>query len=351
MKNKETVAVAMSGGVDSGVAAYLALQQGFEVVGIFLKMHDTPTDPELYSCCSKLGIKLVERDCRELFYDQVLFHSAKEYISGRTPNPCCTCNMLVKFAGLLSAADELGINQVWTGHYAQIFTGENGDFQLRKGVDTNKDQSYFLYRLTQKELSRIHFPLGTMCKSEVRSIAAKADLPCAVRPESQDACFQIPDECCGETLRRICNFEVKGGKFIHQGKVVGKHNGIHRYTIGQRQGLNVALGVPAYISKISAESGNIELTTNNSDLLTSEFFVRNLNWQSGNPPRETDNLSVRIRYRSPGEKCTVEKINEQLWRVKVSQALRAVTPGQAAVFYADDLVLGGGVIYLDEHDV
>ncbi len=351
MSNKQTVAVAMSGGVDSGVSAYLALQQGFDVVGIFLKMHDTPVDPELYSCCSKLGIKLVERDCRELFYDQVLYPSAKEYISGRTPNPCCTCNMLVKFAALLEVADELGIEQIWTGHYAQISIGKNGEFQLQKGVDSGKDQSYFLYRLTQKELSRIHFPLGKLCKSEVRRIAAEAALPCAVRPESQDACFQIPGECCGETLRRICNFEVKGGKFIHQDKVVGKHNGIHHYTIGQRQGLNVALGVPAYICKISAESGNIELTTNGSDLLSSEFFVRNLNWQSGIPLQKIDNLSVRIRYRSPGQGCTVEKIDEQLWRIKVSEPLRAVTPGQAAVFYAGDLVLGGGVIFLDENHV
>lgn len=346
MKNENTVAVAMSGGVDSGVSAYLALQQGFEVVGIFLKMHDAPTDPELYSCCRKLGIKLIERDCRKLFYDNVLLPSAKEYVTGRTPNPCCDCNMLTKFAALFNVADELGIEKVWTGHYAQIIAGE-----LHKGVDQAKDQSYFLYRLSREALSRVHFPLGKMCKSEVRRIAAEADLPCAVRPESQDACFQLPNECCGETLRRICGLEVKAGNFIHQGKIVGRHNGIHRYTIGQRQGLNVALGVPAYICKISAESGDIELTTDSERLLTSEFFVRNLNWQSHLSADRIDNLSVRIRYRSPGEDCVLERVNEQLWHVKVSKPLRAVTPGQAAVFYAEDTVLGGGVIYLNEYDV
>ena len=340
--SKEHIAVAVSGGVDSTVAAYLALREGYQVTGIHLKMEpDAPDDPELHESCRILGIDLIEHDCSKEFFEKVLYDSAAEYASGRTPNPCCNCNKVLKFAELFRAADMAGINKVFTGHYVQLGC-ENGIYYLNKGIDTVKDQSYFLYRLTQSELSRAGFPLGNLTKDEVRRIAAKAELPCAVRKDSQDACFQVPGECCGETLRRRCGLTIPKGRFMYQGKVVGRHDGIHRYTLGQRQGLNVALGVPAYIKSISAKDGNIELTTCQDDLLTGSFTVKDISWQSGKMPESE--LTVRVRYRSPGVACHLEALAGGSWRIHTALPQRAVTPGQAAVFYCGDVLAGGGVI-------
>ena len=340
--SKEHIAVAMSGGVDSAVAAWLALQAGFEVTAIHLKMeHGQPDDPILQHCCKHLGIKLIEHECADVFYEKVLRDSALAYASGRTPNPCCTCNKVLKFAELLKAADELGIRKVFTGHYVNL-SYENGIYSLKKGADAAKDQSYFLYLLTQQELARVGFPLGELTKTQVRELAAAAGLPCAVRKDSQDACFQIPGECCGETLRRRCNITMRKGYFIHRGKVVGRHDGIHRYTLGQRNGLNVALGVPAYIRTIDPQSGNIELTTDQGELMSDSFTVKNLSWQSGNMPQEE--LTVRVRYRSGGVKCTIEELPDGTSLIHPEIPLRAVTPGQAAVFYAGDILAGGGEI-------
>ena len=340
--SKERVAVAMSGGVDSTVAAYLALKQGYEVTGIHLKMEkDALSNPELAASCAALGIELVEHDCSAEFYEKVLFSSALEYTSGRTPNPCCQCNKVLKFAELLKAASLLGINKVWTGHYAVIECVDDVYF-LRKGIDQSKDQSYFLYRLNQDELSGVEFPLGTLTKAEVRSIAAEANLPCAVRKDSQDACFQIAGECCAETLRRRCNLSARKGFFIHNGKRVGRHDGFHRYTLGQRQGLNVALGVPAYVKEIIPERAEVVLTTDQNELMSDSFTVKDVNWQSGTFPDMP--LTVRVRYRSPGVSCRIEVLENNRLRVCPSELQRAVTPGQAAVFYSEDRLIGGGII-------
>lgn len=342
MEAKEHIAVAMSGGVDSTVAAYLALQAGYWVTGVHLRMEaDQPDDPQLQQCCRGLGIELIEHECSAEFYEKVLLASAKEYASGRTPNPCCQCNKVLKFAELLKVADSLGIKKVFTGHYVQLEC-RDGIYRLLRGVDQGKDQSYFLYRLTQNELSRVEFPLGRLTKAEVRQIAADASLPCAVRKDSQDACFQIPGECCGETLRRRCNLPVRKGKFIHQGKVAGRHEGIHRYTLGQRQGLNVALGVPAYIKSISAETGEIVLTTDQQELMSQSFIVRDISWQNEAVVKE--DLTVKVRYRSPGVKCRIETLPENRLKITPDQPLRAVTPGQAAVFYDGEFLCGGGLI-------
>ena len=344
MSEREHIAVAMSGGVDSAVAAYLASQQGFRVTGINLRLSDASEDESLQKCVEMLQIPLLVADCRQEFHDRVIAPAAAEYAAGRTPNPCCDCNRVLKFYELLRVAQEHGINRVFTGHYVQLKPDKAGIFRLSKGIDQAKDQSYFLYRLTQAELSRAGFPLGGLTKVEVRRIAAEAGLPCASRPDSQDACFQIPGECCGETLRRRCDLPVKRGKFIHRGKTVGKHEGIHRYTIGQRQGLNVALGVPAYIAAIDASSGNIHLTTENRDLLAGSFTVKQVNWCSGQAPDERETVTVRIRYRSPGCDCRISQLENGDLLVIPDEMLRAVTPGQAAVFYHGDVLLGGGVI-------
>ncbi len=349
--SKIPVAVAMSGGVDSAVAAYLAIQQGYEVTGINLRLDNTPEDDTLDKCCEALGIRLIRWDCRKSFHDRVIHPAAEVYASGRTPNPCCECNKVLKFAELLRAADVNGMAKVFTGHYVSLAQDESGRFILRCGRDRRKDQSYFLFRLTQHELARTGFPLGGMEKSEVRQIADRAGLPCASRPDSQDACFQIPGECCGETLRRRSGLPIRYGRFIYQNKCVGKHQGIHRYTIGQRQGLNVALGVPGYISRIDAESGNIILTTEQRDLMSMAFTVARENWISGMKPEFDTGLTVRVRYRSPGVACRIEVLDENRLLVIPAEPLRAVTPGQAAVFYSGDVMLGGGEIESVHDDV
>lgn len=344
MSRREHIAVAMSGGVDSAVAAYLALQQGYQVTGIYLQLGEAPADESLYQCAEMLKIPLLEADCRQEFHDRVIVPAAHEYACGRTPNPCCDCNRVLKFAELLKVASDNGINKVFTGHYVRLKQGEDGVPRLYKGLDMTKDQSYFLYRLTRNELSRTGFPLGELNKTDVRRIAVEAGLPVASRPDSQDACFQIPGECCGETLRRRCGLPVRKGKFIHNGKVVGRHEGIHRYTIGQRQGLNVALGVPAYIASIDAASGMIYLTVDSGELMSGGFIVKQVNWCSGKAPQCGGNISVRIRYRSPGCDCTFVENADGTLSVYPVEKLRAVTPGQAAVFYAGDELLGGGII-------
>jgi tRNA-specific 2-thiouridylase len=346
MSCRKKIIVAMSGGVDSSAACAILKEQNYDITGVTLLLKgdiDEQSAKSIEDTVKKLGIKHQYIDCRSDFTQKVIVPSALEYACGRTPNPCCLCNPEMKFAAILSFADSLGIDLVATGHYAAI-KEENNSFYLERGGDTAKDQSYFLYRLDSNILKRLYFPLADKTKSEIRQISADAGLIVFDRPDSQDVCFAVENECCGETLRRLANLEVKQGNFIYQGKKVGRHKGIHLYTIGQRKGLGVALGVPAYISKIDPVTADIELVTDESLLALNSFEVKNTVWNYPEVPESLTDITVKIRYRTSAKNCTIERKNDT-WLVSSNEGcFRAVTPGQSAVFYLGNRLLGGGII-------
>lgn len=345
------VVVALSGGVDSSVAALLAREAGDEVVAATLDM--TPEDPAwraAWSCggdaleavaaiVGKLGIEHHVLHCYDRFAERVLRPCYEEYAAGRTPNPCCRCNPEVKFGILLDFAREIGAERLLTGHYARL----NADHMIERGDDPVKDQSYFLYRLDRAQLALLEFPVGAMAKDEVRRLAKAAGLPTASRPDSQDACFRFPGEGFAETLFRLFQGEPKPGVFRYEDRVVGRHGGIHRFTLGQRKGLNVALGVPGYVRTIDPATGAVELTTDPRKLETASFRVAELNWQCPVPPDPAERLEIQIRYRTLPTPGRVE-LTACGARVTLEHPARAVTPGQAAVFYRGRTLLGGGVI-------
>ena len=345
------VVAALSGGVDSSAAAALAQQQGHEVIGVTLRLkHPDPDFSRAQLCAGKsdeeavlsvtrqLGIEHHFLESYPVFEEKVLRPAADAYCAGETPNPCCNCNREVKFAALFDFAAQIGAGKVITGHYAKI--GHlNGAARLRRGDDPAKDQSYFLYRLTSEQLEKLWFPIGELTKQEVRRIAGELQLPTAQRRDSQDACFQVPGECFGETLRRLFSLPARTGEFRYRGKTVGHHKGIHAYTLGQRKGLNVALGVPGYVAAIDPVRGNITLETDQHKLLAKSFLVRDLEIASALP----ETLEVQVRYRGRPVAASWSREGDRI-RVFPQQPLRAVTPGQAAVFYSGDWLLGGGII-------
>lgn len=354
--NSSKVVVALSGGVDSAVTAALLQQEGAEVIGLTLRLKNpdpafaqswlclTQEDEEAVAALvAKLGIEHHYLDRYPDFAEQVLRPSALDYARGRTPNPCCLCNQVIKFAELFKFADAVGAGTVATGHYARLIE-RCGRPRLLRGLDPEKDQSYFLYRLEDERLARLRLPLGGLTKQRVRELAREFGLPVADRPDSQDACFQVPGECFGETLRRLFQLPARPGRFLYRNRTVGRHTGIHQYTIGQRKGLNVALGRPAYIVDLDPVSGDIRLETDEAALLSYSFGLTELIWHDDAPPLEPNpTLTVRIRYRGAPAPARLTA-DAHGYCVIPDEPLRAVTPGQSAVFYAGELLLGGGVI-------
>lgn len=338
---KKKVVIALSGGVDSAACAIIAKEMGHEIIGATLILKDSdvnnPVNQEiLKELSTKLNFPHHYIDCREKFLNKVIKPCAETYFRGQTPNPCCLCNPVLKFKELLAFTQEVGADELWTGHYAQI---ENG--KLYKGVDLRRDQSYFLYRLPEDYLKKIHFPLGPYTsKDEIRALLKDYNFPFHNRPDSQDVCFGVPGVTCGETLRILANLPEKPGHFSYNGKIVGHHKGIHIYTIGQREGLGVALGVPAYISKIDASRRRIELTTNSNDLMSTSFIVSDLVFTAN---QKVEDCKVKIRYRSSEVECKII-YHDNYIEVFPKTPLRAVTCGQSAVFYLDNQVIFGGII-------
>lgn len=348
MSLKPKILAALSGGVDSCVAAALLVEQGYEVIGATLNLRSpdpafaarqhcgAPSDLDaIAQLTSKLGIRHWVLDRYGAFESRVLRPSWDAYRSGLTPNPCCLCNQRVKFAELIAFAREQGCSALATGHYARIEGG-----LLRRGLDRVKDQSYFLYRLPPEQLEFLRFPLGDMDKTEVRARALALGLTVAAgKRESQDACFSCDGECFAETLRRLFAEESPPGDFIYEGRKVGRHAGVHCCTVGQRKGLNVALGRPAYVRSIDGVSGTVELVTDVELLERGVFTVGNLVLHRQPPPK----CMVQIRYRTPACPAAVT-ICGDMARVELETSLRAVTPGQSAVFYDGELLIGGGII-------
>jgi tRNA-specific 2-thiouridylase len=351
----------MSGGVDSSVAAALLQEAGYEVVGVTMRIWpcDDPAVPmdEEKSCCSLAAVedaRRVARDCgfqhhamnlRDEFRRQVIDDFVSEYRQGRTPNPCIRCNQYVRFPALLHRARQLDCEYIATGHYARVtHNEETGRWELRRGVDDDKDQSYVLYGMTQEELAHARFPLGEWTKPQVREAAAKFGLSVAERPESQDICF-LPEECYTEFLEREAPELARRGPIVDlEGKVVGEHRGIIHYTVGQRRGLRMAVGEPRYVVRIDA-ARNMVVIGPETALGHKEFRAAMVKWVSrGYAPESGGWLTAQIRYRSPAARCLLEPVDAETVRGTFAEPQRAIAPGQSAVFYDGDRVVCGGVI-------
>ncbi len=355
MSKRAKVLVAMSGGVDSSVTALLLKRAGYDCVGATMRLYDSiRIDCKQPTCCSledaedaravavSLGMPFHVLDYRDAFDEQVIRRFVDEYRRGRTPNPCIFCNRFLKFELLFREAEKLGCDFVATGHYARIERGPEGAFHLRCGVDEAKDQSYVLYMLGQRELAHVLLPLGGLTKARVREIAQENGLVNAEKGESQDICF-VPDGDYASFLMREGLESVPGDIVDGAGHVLGQHKGIIHYTIGQRKGLGVALGRPAYVTGIDSATNRV--TVGFADELDLPAFrVEDLKWTADTAPTAPYEVMVRTHYHAERVPACVTPDGRGAALVRVSAPLRAVAPGQAAVFYVGDELVGGGTI-------
>jgi tRNA-specific 2-thiouridylase len=343
---KKRILVAMSGGVDSSVTAALLLRQGMIVEGVTMKLTAGLCCDigSAQAACRHLGIPHRMIDAQELFERNVVQDFIAEYRIGRTPNPCIRCNDLIKFQLLLSYAREQGFDALATGHYARVEQDATASrFLLKKGIDPGKDQSYFLYRLTQDQLQSVLFPLGAMYKTEVRDLARKLDLPAAERPESQEICF-VPNDDYRAFLKEHAPTLLRQGELVMtDGKVVGNHDGIALFTVGQRRKLGVAAGERLYVVRIEPETNRVVLGKL-SELQTSEMLVSDTMWTMMDKLTAPLDATVKIRYRSPFAPAAITPLADQRVQVTFVKPVPGICPGQAAVFYDGDIVVGGGVI-------
>ena len=354
---RKKVAVAMSGGVDSSLTAALLVERGFEVVGVTMSLSEEIGERSCCSAneiedarrvCEQFGITHYVADFREIFRAKVEKYFVAEYLSGRTPNPCVRCNREIKFGALFEfVVEELGADYLATGHYARIIF-EDGRFKLKKGADLKKDQSYVLYNLTPEKLSKIILPLGEFSKAQTRILAEEKNLHVAQKPDSQEICF-VPNNDYKKflTSHNPTAQALKSGDIVDKnGKILGKHNGVANYTIGQRKGIGISAPEPLYVIRLDVENKKI-IVGMNSELFTTNLTACNVHWIYKPPLPAT--LTAKIRYGAKVSTCKVEEV-ENLLLVTFSEAQRAITAGQSIVFYDGEEVLGGGTIIFNFND-
>ncbi|MBS5933269.1 MAG: tRNA 2-thiouridine(34) synthase MnmA [Clostridiales bacterium] len=355
---KEKVVVGMSGGVDSSVAAQLLKKAGYDVIGVTMQIwqdEDRFTQETEGGCCGLSAVDDARRVAQALeipyyvmnfkkeFKANVMDYFVNEYLQGRTPNPCIACNRYVKWESLLKRSLDIGADYIATGHYARVLKLENGRYTLRKSATAAKDQTYALYNLTQYQLSHTLMPVGEFTKDEIRKMALDINLRVANKPDSQEICF-IPDNDYAKFIEENSGEKILPGNFVNSaGEVIGKHKGITHYTVGQRKGLNLSLGHPAFVLEIRPETNEVVIGTND-EVFADKLYANNLNFMSIEDLEGSMEVEAKIRYSHKGAKCTIRKVDTDEVECIFEEPQRAITPGQAVVFYKDDYIVGGGTI-------